>query len=363
MAISPEVLRQFDARRICILKPSALGDVVQTLPLLDALHQRFPTAEISWVIQRELTDLLSGHPALTHILPFDRQGSWQTSLRLLQTLRRKNFDLVLDLQGLLRTAAMSFATRAPLRLGLQTAREGAQLAVHQTIPDTGRSIPAHARYWRVAEFFGIDHPPVAAPVPIGECDRRWAIEQLSGLPRPVLAIQPGARWATKCWPARKFGEVARRACEQFGGSVVLVGSRAEQHLAAPVREQLGPDRIILDLMGQTRLKQLAAVLEQVDVVLSNDSGPMHVAAAMGTTVVGVFTCTSPILSGPAGARHQLISTALPCAAGYHKSCPQRGPDHLACFSELSVERVWGGLRRALEQQTGSADSESRLRSA
>ena len=119
-------------------------------------------------------------------------------------------------------------------------------------------------------------------------------------------------------------------------------------------------RPALNLAGRTTLKQLASLLRAADMMVSNDSGPMHLAAAVGTPVVGIFTCTSavisgpvisgPGLSGPGGARHELVSTAVECAAGYHKRCPLAGSAHLACLTELSVERVWQAVSRILDRQ-------------
>lgn len=341
-------LLDLDARRICLIKPSALGDVAQTLPLLSVLRRRFPGATIDWVINRELAELLAGHPDLHEVIAFDRHGSWRDGVGLLQTLRRRRFDLVFDLQGLLRTGVMTFATGAPFRVGLQTAREGANLACHWLLPDTGRYVPAYARYWRVAEALGMGDLPRQARIALTEADRSWVFDKLRDLPRPILAIHPGARWVTKRWPVEKFAEVAAQAADSLVGSIVVVGSASELPLAAriveTVRHQGG---VAVSTAGETTLKQLAALSASADLLLSNDSGPMHLAAELGTPVVGLFTCTSPYLSGPQGSQHQLVATKVKCAAGYHKGCPHRGPAHLACLHELSVERVRDALARTL----------------
>jgi lipopolysaccharide heptosyltransferase II len=171
------------------------------------------------------------------------------------------------------------------------------------------------------------------------------------LPRPLLAIHPGAGWETKRWPVEKFAEIARR----FEGTVVVVGSGGERSLAARIVEATAGQRNpALNLAGETSLKQLAALLGGADAVVSNDSGPMHLAAAMGTSVVGIFTCTSPLLSGPAGTNHELVSTGVPCAASYKRSCPMRGESHLGCLAELPVERVWNALERILDRRRPAA---------
>lgn len=361
-SFSPDRLRDIEARRICIIKPSALGDVVQTMPLLPALRRRFPAADIAWVVNRELSDLLEGQPALTEVIPFDRRGLWRDFPNLLAGLRRRRFDLVFDLQGLLRTGLMTAATGAAIRVGLETAREGANLACHCVIPRTGRNVPAYARYWRVAEALGVTAPAGGITVPQSDADLQWVRERLQRLARPLVAIHPGARWETKRWPGEKFAEVAAKAVHELGASIVVLGSRMEVPLAKGIVEQVAArGSPATNLAGVTTLRQLAAVLSSVDLLVSNDSGPMHLAAGLGTPVVGVFTCTSPFLSGPevarpGGPRHELLSTLVPCAGSYCKVCPQPAALHLACLQELSTARVWEAICRSLDQRQTPARS-------
>lgn len=348
-----DALQTVDARRIALVKPSAFGDVIQTLPLLPILRERFPQAEISWVINRELSSLIDGHPHLHRAIPFDRRGGWKGWRRLLSELRASKFDLVFDLQGLLRSAVMTLATRAPLRVGLQTSREGSALACHQLIPDSGRQVPAHRRYWRVAEAVGLGERTSTTILPLKPEHLDWARGILGSFSGPVLALNPGARWETKRWPAEKFAVIATRAYRSYGFSTVILGGPDERPLAQQVGRLLVkfvPASAVKSVAGETSLLQLAALLKNVDVVVTNDSGPMHLAAGVGTRVVGVFTCTSPERSGPPpGDRHSLVSTQLPCAAGYHKTCPFRGANHMACLNELDVDRVWKSFSELVER--------------
>ena len=350
--ISESDLLSLHARRICVIKPSAFGDVVQALPLLPVLKERFRGAWVSWVINRELSDLVSGHPQLDEMIPFDRRGSLRSWRSLLRKLRRREFDLVFDLQGLLRTALMTTATRAALRIGLETAREGSQLACHLSLSDTGRLVPAHARYWRVAEAIGAGELKRRTLVQVASRDREWTDSQLAVLRTPLLAIHPGARWLTKRWPVEKFAVVACKAMRLFGFSAVIVGGPAEESTGAELEDMLRrfiPSRPVLNLTGQTSIKQLSCVLSAADVLLTSDSGPMHLASGVGTPVLGVFTCTSPERSGPPGDQHELISTELECAASYQKRCPHRGSQHMACMAELTTERACQAMARLVEK--------------
>lgn len=345
-------LSELEVRRICVIKPSALGDVVQSLPLLPLLRERFPAARITWVINHELAELIEGHPCIDELLIFRRRGSARDYLHLLHELRQREFDLVFDLQGLMRSGVMAAATRAPLRIGLETSREGAGLACHVTVPNTDRSVAAFQRYWRVAEELGFAGRIPQTIVPINNSDHAWAASQLGGLTGPVLAIHPGARWITKRWPVEKFAVVANKAMRQYGFSVVILGSKAEMPVALELEKLLQgfvPWKPVLNLTGQTTLKQLSAVLSAVDVVLTNDSGPMHLAAGLGTSVLGVFTCTSSVISGPPGPQHELVATEVPCAASYKKLCPHSGSGNLCCMDELTTERVCQALVRLIDK--------------
>ncbi|MAG93497.1 MAG: heptosyltransferase [Planctomycetaceae bacterium] len=346
-------LLRIEAERICIIKPSALGDVVQSLPLLPVLAERFPGADLHWAINRELAPLLEDHSLLDGLIKFERYGTWASWRRTLRQLRDGRFDLVFDLQGLLRTGLMTLATRAPLRIGLQSAREGAHLTCHHTIPDSGRLVPAHRRYWRVAEALGLGDLQAETEIPMAAEDRNWAATQMARVGPRILAIHAGARWQTKRWPVEKFAVVACKAIRLYGYSVVLLGSAAEQPLARQLETLINrfvPAQHALNLTGRTSLKQLAAVLSSAEAVLTNDSGPMHMAAALGTPVLGVFTCTCPIRSGPPGPEHELVATGVRCAARYRKRCPKRGVRHLACMDELTPERVIPGLARIAERE-------------
>jgi heptosyltransferase I len=349
---SPARLLEVEAGRICIIKPSALGDVIQSLPLLAVLRKRFPAARISWVISRPLAPLLEGHPDLDELIVFERRGSWHDWRRLLRQLRNSQFDLVFDLQGLFRTAMMMLATRAPLRVGLETAREGAQWGWHVAVPGTGLDVAPLVRYRRVAEALGVSEISLDARLAVGRADSDWAFRELARLNGPALAIHPGARWATKRWPPERFAAVACKAIRRFGLAPVILGTADEEAVAHEVEQTIRrfmPTVVLTNLAGRTTLKQLCALLKLSQVLLTNDSGPMQLAAALGTPIVGVFTCTSPVISGPPGKEHELVATGVSCAASYRKRCPYRGRKHMACMEELDVERVWTAFGRLMEK--------------
>jgi ADP-heptose:LPS heptosyltransferase len=178
---------------------------------------------------------------------------------------------------------------------------------------------------------------------VGEADRAWAREALAGVPRPRLGVNLGARWETKRWPPGQFAEVARRAVEARGAGVVAVGAPEDVRFVDEFLARMAPTPV-LNLCGRTTLPQLAALAGEVDVLVSNDTGPLHLAAAAGTRVVGVYTCTSPRANGPFGPLAASVATGVPCAAGYHVRCPHR----LECMDDLGPDRVWPAVLAQLD---------------
>ncbi len=343
-------LDQLAPENVALLKPSALGDIIHTLPILTALRRRFPQARITWIVNSGYRGLLEGHPHLDDLITFERgamRGGCFRALagysKFLLELRRRRFDLVIDLQGLLRSGIMALATGAPRRVGLTAAREGASCFYTDVVRGTDRlTIHAVDRYWRVARALGAGDGPIEFHVPIPELARQWAQEQLRSWPQPWLTVAAGSRWQTKRWPPRHFAALAGRAQEQFGGTVVLVGGGDETDLARQVAEQLRGPR--LDLTGKTTLPQLSAVLARADLMIANDTGPLHVAAALGRPVVAPYTCTRVPLTGPYGVKGA-VQTNVWCQGSLLKHCRR-----LECMDELTPDRLWPLVQEALQQK-------------
>jgi lipopolysaccharide heptosyltransferase I len=356
---SQSSLRSCNARRIALIKPSALGDIIHSLPVLTALRYRFPHAHITWVVNRGYEPLLRGHRDLDETLPFDRggvRGGWGRSVsyyrRFLADLRRRHFDLVIDLQGLFRSGLIGAASGAARRVGLSSAREGATWFYTDVIPVTDYdNLHAVDRYWRVAEALGTGDLPKEFYVPVPDDVRRWAVETLRDCPRPWLGLGVGSRWATKRWLPEHFADLARRAQDHFGGTALFVGGSDETALAGAVSARLVG--LALDLTGRTTLPQLAALLERVDVLLANDTGPLHLAAALGRPVIAPYTCTSVRQTGPYGSLDSAVETKVWCQGSRLKRCGR-----MECMAELTPDRLWPHLHEILltweRRQTRSA---------
>ncbi len=338
--------------RIALIKPSALGDILNALPVLAALRRRFPDAHLAWVVNRGYAPLLERHPDIDELIPFDRAaprggtlGGAVAFVRFLRLLRRRRFDLAIDLQGLLRSGLMTLATGAPLRVGLASSREGARWCYTHRVDDVTGVGHAVDRCWRVAEALGAAGP-MSFALAVDEPERRWALDTLAAWPRPWIAVGAGARWRTKRWPPEHFAALLRRAVAQFGGTAVFLGAADEADVSRAVAAAFGGPA--LDLTGRTTLPRLAAVLAAADVLLANDTGPLHLAVALGRPVVAPYTCTQVALNGPYGQFHRAVETTVWCKGSYRRRC-----DRLECMAELGPDRLWPLLHEVLStwQQT------------
>lgn len=343
------MLDALNPRRIVLIKPSALGDIVQALPVLAILRQRFPKAHISWVVNRGYVSLLEGHPHLNDIIPFDRSvwnRGWYhgltATLRFCRQVRQRHFDLAIDLQGLLRSGIITGATGAPVRIGLSSSREGAAWFYTQVLKDHRETEHAVDRYWRVAEALGMGAEPKRFILPVNEKAEDATHDLLKGLPRPWIAVSVGSRWLTKRWPPSHFHDLLRRAALSSGGSAIFVGSPDEATLADLTAANLPMG--VRNLAGKTTLPQLTSILRQCDAMISNDSGPLHLAVALGVPIVAPYTCTKVKRNGPFGQEAHAVETTVSCAGSYVRRC-----DTLHCMDELTPHRLWPVLEGILSQ--------------
>jgi lipopolysaccharide heptosyltransferase I len=341
-------LDTIEPERVCIIKPSSMGDILHAMPILAALRDRWPSAHLAWVVHRSFAELLQGHPNLDELIVYNRgRLGWDRDkflgmAALLLRLRRSRFDLTIDLQGLLRSALMVAATGARTRVGMADAREGSRWFYTHRIDAPRLGMHAVDRVLRVAGAFQADTRRARFNLPIADEARQWAARSVTGLPRPLVILNAGARWATKRWPPSHFAAIGRLAVERYGAGLVAVGSAADRPLVDALLAHLAP-LSVLDLCGKTGLPQFAALCLESDLVISNDTGPLHLAAAAGARVLGIYTCTSPELTGPYGDRSFTVRTGVTCAASLRKSCRR-----LDCMKELQPARVWPAVARQLD---------------
>jgi lipopolysaccharide heptosyltransferase I len=330
-------------KKILIVKPSSLGDVVHSLPFLTAVKTCFPKAEIHWIIAKGLEGLLEGHPMIDKLFIIHKdtwkkmthaQRTMKEIKTLLKELKKEQYDLVIDLQGLLRSGIMTKATRAPLRVGFQEAREGSRFFYTHKVKG-GKDIHAVDRYLKIADFLGCKTKNLRFPLPFYSLP---STNQL--MSEDYAVIIPGARWRTKVWPAEKFGKLASK----LSLKTVIVGAKSDIE-AADTIAALSQGKS-LSLAGKTDLKELIEIIRHAQFVVSNDSGPMHIAAALKIPVFAIFGPTDQMRTGPYGDGHTIIREDVSCAPCFKKTC-----NDMKCMNDLSVEKVYKTIKRKSTSQS------------
>lgn len=293
------------SRRILLIKPSSLGDVIHALPVADALRQRYPDAFIAWLVKREWAGILEGNADLNQVLAFPFH--WTAVPSMVRTLRLLRFDWVVDLQGLLRSGLLARISGAERRIGFAAGGEGSPLFYTDRVMIQDPVMHAVDRYLKVAESLdaSVDRPSFR--IPAAPEDERWAEETIAGFRAgsgPAVILNPSARRPDKRWPAERFAEIGRRLADRFGARLFIIGGpddleRAERLAAALPHHSA-------NLAGKTSLGRLASVIRHGDMLVTNDSGPMHIAAALDVPVVAIFGPTDPRKVGPYGSRHRVL---------------------------------------------------------
>lgn len=321
-------------KKILIVKPSSLGDVIHSLPTLNALKMGFPKAEVHWVIAKGLEGLLEGNHMISKLWIINKDAwksiknisSTMNELRMLfKALRNERFDLVIDLQGLLRSGILVAFTGAPLRVGFKEAREGSSLFYTHRVKG-GNNIHAVDRYLKIARFLGCHTSDVLFHL----CNDLSYTLPFTG---DYVVMVPGARKPAKRWPAHRFGELA----SLLPIKTLVIGSSEDIYLADAVVERSKGSAI--SLAGKTDLKALIKIIRGARFVVSNDSGPMHIAAALGVPVFAIFGPTDPKRTGPYGKGHTIIREDISCAPCFKKKCKSA-----KCMQNLSTEKVYEAIK-------------------
>ena len=340
---------------ILIIKTSAIGDVIHTLPSLWSLRAHFPEAHITWLVEESAADLVIGHPALNRVL-VARRKAWMNdlragrlwralagALRFVRELRETRYDLVIDFQGLLKSAIWVVLARGTRKAGFGRGMEHAEysyLALNERIPAVDMNQHAIDRSLLLLKGIGVpaaDLRYTLAESPQHESEAMALLRGcgVNGEDR-LVAINPMARWPTKLWEPEHFAALAERL-ESEDIRVVFTGSRED----TPALDQIGRfmTRLYRRLDGKTSLHTLAALYRRAQVVVTTDSGPMHLAAAVGTPVVALFGPTAPWRTGPYGGNHVVLRMDLACSPCFKKQCLTTLYEDRACMRRLSVDRV------------------------
>ncbi|MGO8947406.1 MAG: lipopolysaccharide heptosyltransferase II [Ktedonobacterales bacterium] len=355
-----------EIRRILVIRVDLLGDVVLSLPAVRLLRRAYPEAQIDMLVQKSTAGILEGQPGISRVLAYDPHiwrrpatylwpANWTVALRLLQMMRAAHYDLAVSISGDLGSilARLSGATR---RFGY--AREAYPFFLTDPLPGGRYLTHQHeTRYvLTLAEAAGgigagpgdaapqLSLTPVAEKQVAGMMDRARRVMDRHG---PMVALHGGARnGQAKRWPTGHFARLAERLVEEYDALVVLTGAPGEVALAQAIQEKCRYP--LLDVVGRTSLPLLTALLGAGDLVISGDSGPMHIACAVGTPVISLHGPTDPELSGPTSDGALVLRRNLWCSPCYDASataeCPFGNP---VCMKDLTVDMVFRGARQML----------------
>jgi len=385
--LCPDGLRSRAFRRILLIKLSAVGDVIHTIPVLNKLRRRYPNAQIDWLVKPAIGELLRHHPAVSDVIDFTGPAAASAPLgpsstvryvRLSAMLRATGYDLVIDMHGQLRTAILTLATGAPVRIGFdrprarvwdasprklpeetrkhawQGAREGSWLAYTHIIPVPTLEIHAVDRYLNVGRLLDLEEGSAdfSFPIPHEASRRVSGLLDYHGVANAELIVMaPGTIWETKQWPSDRFAEVARHFLQK-DFSVVLVGTDRERAACAKVAA-LEPR--VVDLSGETTLSELAALIRRATICVTNDSGPMHLAVALKRPVVSVFGPTDPTWIGPYRRDGAVLQAIMPCSPCYLRELNRCIHGH-ACMKGVTADAVINRTEDILRRQRVLVDA-------
>ncbi len=346
-------LSRREFQRILLIKPSSLGDLVHALPVLHGLRRRYPQARIDWLAAHAFAPLIERHPDVTAVIRFDR-GRYGKMLRnpaavaafteFVRSLRRRDYDLVIDLQGLFRSGFLALTTGAEVRIGFAAARELAWVFYSHRIPPAPPDTHAVDRNYAVADLLGFADLPITFDLALTDDERLRAariLQEAGHDPHTgFAALLPGARWDTKRWPERGFVQLVDSLRSRDGLTSVLLAGSDEADICARIAGRCagGP----VNLAGRTNLRELVAILDSATVVVCHDSAPMHLAAALGRPTVCILGPTNPARTGPHSPRATVLQADRPCVPCYLRRLEQCRFQH-QCMTSITPDRVLEAL--------------------
>jgi lipopolysaccharide heptosyltransferase I len=341
--------------KILIVKMSALGDIVHTLPALTALRRTYPAAQITWLIEEPGAPLIGEHPALNRVLIWPRRRivnafssrRWIEAFKILHAFlkefRSTRYDLVLDFQALFKSGIWVWLARSQRKVGFGRGMdhsEGSHLFLTERVPAVSMEIHALERSLILLEAIGIPNETVVYDLKVAE-HARAKVDELLGAngvlcQDKLVVIHPMTRWPTKCWSANRFAAVAD-ALTQKGCQVVFTGSLQDRNELDTIFQKLRHPMLRLD--GQLDLKDLVALLQRAHVAVTTDTGPMHMAAALDTPVIAIFGPTAPNRTGPYGGKHRVIRAGVACSPCFSRTCQNSVAEEMACMRRIQAMEV------------------------
>jgi heptosyltransferase-2 len=333
----------YEYKRILIVRTDRIGDVLLSTPVIKALRDSYPNAYMAMIVSPYAKDIVEGNPYLDEVIIYDKDGkhkSWVRSMKFARNLKKKKFDLTIILHPTNRVHLVTFFARIPKRVGYDR-KLGFLLT--DKIRHTKQLGEKHELEYALdlVRYLGIEPKDKSLFMPIKPESEKWVEElfQQEGIEKTdkLLVIHPGASCPSKIWPSERFAEVADRLMEKYGFKVLLIAGPKDIKIAQEVIKKMRHPAV--NLAGKTSVSQLATILKKCQLFISNDSGPVHIASAVGIPVISIFGRNqkglSPLRWGPLGRKDRVLHKEVGCIECLAHNCVKE----FACLKAISVEEV------------------------
>lgn len=344
--------------KVLIVLLGAIGDVTRALPLAVRIKECWPKVLLGWAVEPKSYGVVSGHSAIDKVFLFERNQGFKAYMRFIRELRRQRFDLVLDLQRHLKSGVTSVLSGASRRIGFhrRNSKEGNWLFNNAHIERVETFSPKILQYQKFGDYL---HLPKMEVLQFGweissrsraaaaDIIAQLSQDQTSAVP-PVdrhVALILGSSWPSRFWPTSCFRELIDEMYKRWGLVSTLIGGSGERQQGLELSEQ-GNGSKVINLVERTSLDQLRSVFLTTRLAIGSDSGPMHIAAAMGIPVISLWGSTSPLRSAPYRNEGRVLQSALACSPCYRRVCP--GLDNL-CMRSIPVSAVLAHVQREIEK--------------
>ncbi|HTX17992.1 MAG TPA: glycosyltransferase family 9 protein [Bacteroidota bacterium] len=328
-------------RKILVIKLRAIGDVLLSTPVIQNLREHFPDAQIDFFTEKYVEDVVRGNPWLSDVLTFDRTRD--SSIEAIARVRKRNYDLVIDLFSNPRSAVIAGLSGSPVRVGFPF--RWRKYAYNVLIPPRTGNIHNVEFNLDALRRLGILVRHTSPHFPLDEASSNFAdqwvrTEYLVG--KELVGLNPGGGWVTKKWGLEHFAKLGDLISERWGASIVLLWGPGEERDAATVRDGM---KARAHVIPPTSVSQLGGIIGRCSTVVSNDSGPMHIAAALGIPTLGIFGPTNPLQQGPYGPNNRWVrNESLDCLECSLTKCPIGN----LCMSELTADQVFKAFQQLRE---------------
>jgi len=340
--------------KILVRATNWVGDVVMSTPALSAIKKNFPDSTVTVLVKPPLNELFQQNPAVDDVILYDRKRLYKgpTGLaRLAWELRGRKFDRAILLQNAFEAALVSFLANIPVRMGYSTDGRGMLLTHPVKVKEETRKKHQVHYYIEMLSSLGLKADDPTPRLYLGATDEALADGLLAGFAGPddlIVGVNPGAQYGeAKRWPPERFGAVADKLIAAHGARVVILGGPGDIGAASAVEASMKGRA--LNLAGKTSVRALMGVIGRLSLFITNDSGPMHVAAALGTPTVALFLSTDHIATGPFSQKAKVVREPVTCSPCLKRTCPDGS---YACMEKVTADRVYNTALELMEETVG-----------